>query len=789
MSIYCLKIPFRTSILCSTSFKKRCFDEITRLPLSCPPASKRSLIFKNLQPIGEPAYVAMTTLSSVPESTLVKEVLSCCQGIDGGQYVRYQGGRELGGFFCVPGTNIPTAQQQLISRVTELGWLLRRVKELSVEAREIGSVVHEALVAACTREVNNCYRLIAILEGQYKRQQTKQMNQQQNLNQKGQQGQEQLTLRRLAVWFAEPQARLRIVAAALETVIKLRGGEVINALYSMSKHGDPLVRKTIGPMLEEACIPYFKGIFQWMSDGVLDLASSPHEEDFMVSRAILQSGNASTATSTNHPAIVWRSGYSLNQSQKPKFMSDVLAQKVLTAGRTVSFLRQFCGDSEWALAIAEDSEHLSALRASATQSMQKENGARAANSTAENLYNQVALLEKAVETIQKTVGSKLLEVIVSKERLFSHISTLQRYILLGQGDFVQTLLDVAGRELDRPAKEISLFSLQGHLQTALTSCAAAQMDEDLQTHVGIRLTRAMDGDKGWDVVALSYTLDGPAAAVLSPEAMSSYSRISRLLWSIKHADAVLENAWHHLNTVGRLLATVRSLEREFGVDALAIVGNVPPLLRFLHAKRSDMAQFVSSLEGKLVFEVMSPAFSRFETLATAAKDLDALVSAHDNLLVSLMDGMFLDQSVGKLGTTSRPSSASSANGDAKGQSTHSKAASASDVHASLKSALRSVLDIYLPIRRLMEAVDLVVRQHLAYFARARDAEVKGTWKEDDPTNSAFKSPSGLKPELLIDIRAGAWRVYSAFDRHVKTFQALLPPDSQLEFWVGAESKK
>lgn len=726
----------------------------------------------------------MTTLSSIPESTLVKEVLSCCQGIDGGQFVRYQGGRDSGGFSCVPGTNVPIAQQQLISRVTEVGWLLRRVKELSVEAREIGSVVHEALVAACTKEVNNCYRLIAILEGQYKRQQSKQPSQQQSLYQKDQgqgqsEGHEQLTLRRLAVWFAEPQARLRIVATSLEIAIKLRGGEVINALHAMSKHGDPLVRKTIGPLLEEACIPYFKSVFQWMSGGVLD-SSAPHGEDFMVTKASHQPSN----TANSHPASVWRSGYALNQSQQPKFMRDDLAQKVLTAGRTVSFLRQFCGDSEWALAIAEDSAHLSALQAATTQIMHHENGTWQSNAsgTAENLLRQVASLEKAVDAIQKTVGTRLLEVIVSKERLFAHISTLERYVLLGQGDFVQTLLDVARQELDRPAKEISLFSLQGHLQTALSSCAAAHTDEDLLTHVGIRLTRAIEGDKGWDVVALSYTLDGPAAAVLSPEAMTSYGRISRLLWSIKRADAVLERAWHHLNNVGRLLATVRALEREFGVDAATIVGNVPPLLRYLHAKRSSMAQFVSSLEGKLVFEVISPAFSRFQSLATAAKDLDALVSAHDELLISLMDGMFLDKSVGNYATTSRPSSASSTNFD------NSKVASASDVHASLKSALRSVLDIYIPIRRLMEAVDLVVQQHLTYFARARDAEIKGTWKEDDPANSAFKSPSGLQPELLMDIRSGAWRVYSAFDRHVKTFRALLPPDSQLDFGVGNTSQ-
>lgn len=666
------------------------------------------------------------------ESALVREVLHCCQGIDGGRFVAFDNGSspDSGRFACSTGVEVSVAQRQLISKITELGWLLRKINELTARASSHESVVHEALVAACNKEVNNCYRLIAILEAQSQQP----ADAPGAVNSVG-----QLSLRRLVVWLAEPQQRLRVLASCLEAAAPLRGGQVINALHAMSKHGDPLVRRAVSPLLEEACVPFFKQVSRWVLDGTLDGPSG----DFMIAQLELGSDN---------PASMWRGGYVLDPAMQPRFITSELAQQVLTAGKTVAFLRECCGDSEWAAAMA--------------------GGCAAGVDAGGSTFQRLKWLQAAVADVHSTVGSRLLDVVLRRERLPAHLAAVRRYVLLGQGDFVRTLLDLAGSELDRPAKDLSIFSLQGHVETALRSCGAAAADADLLLRVQVKLSRPLDGDCGWDIFGLAYSVDGPAGAVLGPEAMSCYGRVSRLLWNIKQVDHVVARAWHQLQGVGHSLATLRGLEKEYGVDAEGIAGEVPGVLRYLHARRADMAQFVASLQAKIVYEVIEPAWVALETALPSAEKLDEVIKAHEDGLQAIMQGTFLD--AGR--TSGMPGSNSvglSSGGGGGG--------SASDVHAALRAALRSVLDIQGPIKRLADAVEGAVMDQLAFLKRVKASEVSGEWNED-----IYNSPPGVSNELLAEVKSGAWRVHSAFDRHVRTFHSVVPQHDRLDLrWLSA----
>lgn len=182
-------------------------------------------------------------------------------------------------------------------------------------------------MAAAQREVNNYYRLVAILEAQAQQQAAA-----------GGGGSEPsdasyLTLRRLKVWLCEPLGRLRVVASCLEATRGLAGGQVINALHTLSKHGDPLVRKVVAPLLDAACRPYFKQVSRWVLDGSLEAGRT----DFLVSQ---QPTSADLS-------VVWRKAFALNAAMQPSLIGRELAQQILTAGKTIHFLRECCGDSEW----------------------------------------------------------------------------------------------------------------------------------------------------------------------------------------------------------------------------------------------------------------------------------------------------------------------------------------------------------------------------------------------------------------------------------------------------------
>ncbi len=62
--------------------------------------------------------------------------------------------------------------------------------------------------------------------------------------------------------------------------------------------------------------------------------------------------------------------------------------------------------------------------------------------------------------VNRCVSGHLLDIIMRRQGLAAHLDAIKRFLLLGQGDFVQSLLDLVEQELDKPAKEVSQYTLQ-----------------------------------------------------------------------------------------------------------------------------------------------------------------------------------------------------------------------------------------------------------------------------------------------------------------------------------------
>lgn len=280
----------------------------------------------------------MAAAASVPEHILVRDVLGACSALQNGRVLSFSDDRDGGRWACSPTAAVPDTQQQLVRKAAELGWLLRQVELLNAELTTLRSVVHEALVAAARREVANHHRLVAILEAHAQQQAAGVTPSVENA----------LTLRRLQVWLCEPLARLRVLTICLESARGVRGGQLINALHALSKHGDPLVRKVVVPILEDVCMPFFKQISMWVVSGTVDVAS----REFLVAKEQL------APPYCDQPAAVWRSGYSLIAAMQPDFLPAQLAADIFTTGKTIAFLREWCGDTRWADAVSAAAQQL-----------------------------------------------------------------------------------------------------------------------------------------------------------------------------------------------------------------------------------------------------------------------------------------------------------------------------------------------------------------------------------------------------------------------------------------------
>jgi gamma-tubulin complex component 3 len=56
-------------------------------------------------------------------------------------------------------------------------------------------------------------------------------------------------------------------------------------------------------------------------------------------------------------------------------------------------------------------------------------------------YGDTELVEKSIQVAYKETSKQLLRLLLDKYELMDHLHAIKRYLLLGQGDFVQHLMD------------------------------------------------------------------------------------------------------------------------------------------------------------------------------------------------------------------------------------------------------------------------------------------------------------------------------------------------------------
>jgi len=63
---------------------------------------------------------------------------------------------------------------------------------------------------------------------------------------------------------------------------------------------------------------------------------------------------------------------------------------------------------------------------------------------------QTAAVDKAVDNAAAGLDAHLLDVLFTKHQLRQHLDAIKRYLLLGQGDFIETFMGLVGADLERP---------------------------------------------------------------------------------------------------------------------------------------------------------------------------------------------------------------------------------------------------------------------------------------------------------------------------------------------------
>lgn len=535
--------------------------------------------------------------SDVLEGALVRDVLYACQGIDG-KYVKFD--KNVDGYVVVDSVKVPRATKIMVRKLCELGWLFRKVKGYVSECMErfpnedVGTV-GQAFCAALQDELSEYYKLLAVLEAQS-------MNPVPMVSEATNEG-NYLSLRRLSVWFAEPMVKMRLMAVLVDNCKVLKGGAMAGAIHNHAQHGDPLVQRFMRSLLRRVCSPLFEMVRSWVLEGELD--------DIFAEFFVL--GQPVKAES------LWREGYRLHAGMLPSFISQSLAQRILRAGKSINFLRVCCEDQGWAD---------SAVEAAAAVGTTTRRGGLG--------YGETDALEALVIEAAKRIDKHLMDVLYRRYKFKEHCLTIKRYLLLGQGDFVQYLMDIVGPELSEPANTISSFKLAGLLESAVRSSNAQYDDPDMLDRLRVKMMPHGSGDRGWDVFSLDYDARVPLNTVFTESVMGQYLKIFNFLWKLRRVEHALIGVWKTMKP-NRISSHI--LTRQEGAVKLQFVST----LRRCQVLWVEMNHFVSNLQSYIMFEVLEVSWANFVDEMEAAKDLDDLLVAHEKYLHSIVEKSLLGE--------------------------------------------------------------------------------------------------------------------------------------------------
>jgi len=527
--------------------------------------------------------VKTTGTKTVSEQELLRDTLFAFQGIDG-RNVYYSAHDD--GFVIKPTLSLSDPVRKMVLQLCEMGWLYKKVVNFIEEANiDSRGLVHQSLCYALKEELNEYYRLIAVLEN------LRDTDDEENRSAflAGQQpGSKSLNLRKMYLWSLEPFERLKWMSIFCDACKKIKGSVILSTIYGYTKQGSPSVQILVNRILKQVLAPFSNFLKQWVYNGEL---ADLYGEFFISINPYIKDDD------------LWHNRYVLNREMIPGFMDLQLAEKILTTGKSVNFMRKCCLATDWYLNI--DFIDLSS----------------AVVSNVNQTLNFTEFKEWALRTNEMTCKA-LLNVMFDKFRLVQHFKMLKRFLLFGQGDFIQYLMDLLIGELSKPATSIYKHNLLAILETAIRSSNAQFIENDLLNRIDIKLLEPSPGDNGWDIFSLTYKVESPLSTLFSAKLMNGYLKIFNFLWRIKRIEHSLNLLWQQHMKGAALMDRMQG----FRVH-----------IHKCNLLRNEMNHFVGNLFNYLMVEVVEGAWTTFMEEVQQAKDLDEMIGYHEKFVTSILE--------------------------------------------------------------------------------------------------------------------------------------------------------
>jgi len=589
--------------------------------------------------IAKPNYV------EIPEELLTRDIIYVFQGIDG-TYIKFN--KDINMFLIDEHSTlnnhpiyISKPKRDLISRLCEFGWLFRKITNFinNIQFKESG-LTNKSLCLAINDELIEIYRLIAILESQINKSikispNNKSNNSSNSNNSNGiltahfhtgnsnivtaqiptgsipqpsnvsssnieptgnGYNESNLTLRRMFAWCQEPLQKLKFLGTLVDSINTetMKGGEILSMIESLSKHGDIDLRQMAYSMLCKVSQPLFNIIKIWIFKGDIQ---DPYKEFFIKENIKVPIEK------------VWREKFTIVARLIPKFISTTTCKRIAVVGKSLNYMKQFCAK-----------EVVQQIDAEAIKSKSVPLG-----------YHNIEFLDEIIDQVSKQSSQRLLKIVINEFQFMEHCRALKKYLLLGQGDFIQYLMDLVAEDLLQPVNQVMRHKLVGWMETAIRNSNVQFDKPEFVNRLDISLLQDRPGSIGWDIFSLDYHVDTPLSTILSVNDIVRYKKIFHFLWGIKRVEYSLNSIWRKMRSSNN---TLRLFNQYIATE-----------IHQSHLIMNEMIHFISNFQYYIMFEVFECSWKNLEnSVQNEAMDLDQLIDSHHQYLHDICTKIFLSNS-------------------------------------------------------------------------------------------------------------------------------------------------
>ena len=549
----------------------------------------------------------------ITEKDIINDLIYVFEGINS-KYISYDERKDA----FLLNKLMPWSEEiyNIVNSLSELGWLYKKIKtylDLFNKGKASNSQFIQSFIYAVQKELDDYFKFISFC---------KKMN-------NSHKGGSKLNLKKLFLWTLEPKEKLKWIATCCETTFNLKGAAIFSQIYSLNNYLGQ--NSYLNNILNEVSKPFLTFIINWIKYGELE---DPYKEFFV---DIIDGINNDD---------VWNLKYQLIAKNVPNFMKREKIIKIFEVGKGIHFMRNYCNEK---FNLSNLKENLNNLINEDNKNFINKKDYKIEldslkecydfinyifdNSKTEIILDKslINLINKNIDLIHALINEEIVKIIFNKFKFNSNLESINKYLLLGQGDMMQTLLESLFEELDKPANTILKHNLESCFENAIKASNSDVKDSENIKKLNIILLNSSQGDIGWDIFCLEYNIQIPLKVIFSSKLLKDYQKIFLFFWKIKRIKyGQINHMWKkikNLNYNSNKIKTNSSLKK---LIHTSIIFN------------QEIVHFITNLHNYFSLEVLETQFKKLKLDLSEIKDLDELIKKHKIFVENIKKQCLLD---------------------------------------------------------------------------------------------------------------------------------------------------